>query len=99
MQMDDLLAKCIDTHPLVEAFGLSPDVQECAFEVWIILFDFYFDFLGLQHHYTFRTNAITHEEKSPGKDDSEPRRRMQKENPQTNLMFSFHTPKKEKVNH
>ena len=86
----------MDTHPLVEARGHSPDVQQCTFEVWTNLFEFYFDFLGIQHYYTFKTNTITREVKTAGKDDSEPRRCVQKDEPQTNLMFCFHTPNKRK---
>ena len=59
MQVGDQPAKYLDTCPLVEALGLSPDVQQCAFEVWTSLFEFYFDFLGLQHYNTFKTNTIT----------------------------------------
>ncbi len=50
MQVGDQLAKYLDTRPLVEALGFSPDVQKCAHEVWTNLFEFYFDFLGLQHY-------------------------------------------------
>ncbi len=90
------VAKYLDTHPLVEALGLSPDVQQCAFEVWTNLFEFYFDFLGLQHYYSFKTNTITCKVKTAERDDSEPRKRVHKYEPQTNLMFCFHTPNKKK---
>ncbi len=96
MQVGDQPAKYLDTRPLVEALGLSPDVQQCAFEVWTTLFEFYFDFLGLQHYYTFKTNTITHEVKTAERDDSEPRKCVLKDQPQTNLMFCFHTPNKKK---
>ena len=59
MQKGDQLAKCIDTSPLVESLGFSSDVQQCAHLVWTNLFEFYFDFLGLQHYYTFKTNTIS----------------------------------------
>ncbi len=52
MQVGDQVAKYMDTRPLVEALGLSPDVQQCSHEVWINLFEFYFDYLCLQHYYT-----------------------------------------------
>ena len=96
MQIGDQVAKYMDICPLVEALGLSPDIQQCSHEVWTSLFEFYFDFLGLQHYYTFKTNTITREVKTAGKDDSEPRRCVQKDNPQINLMFSFHTPNERK---
>ena len=86
----------MDTHPLVEALGLSPDVQQCSHEVWTDLFEFYFDFLGLLHYYTFTTNTLTREVKTAEKDDSEPRKHVQKDKPQTNLMFCCHTPNKKK---
>ena len=70
MQVGDQSAKYLDTHPLVEALGLSPDVQQCTFEVWTSLFEFYFDFLGLQHYYSFKTNTITGEVKTADRDDS-----------------------------
>ncbi len=92
MQVGDQDAKFMDTRPLVEALGLSHNVQQCSHEVWINLFEFYFDFLGLQHYYIFKTNTITHEVKTGGKDDSEPRKCVLKHEPQTNLMFCFHTP-------
>ena len=92
----DQLTKYIETRPFVEALGLSPDIQQCAFETWTNLFEFYFEFLGLQNYYTFKTNTITREVKTAGKDDSEPRRCVKKDVPQTNLMFSFHTPNKRK---
>ncbi len=88
----DQLTKYIETRPFVEALGLSPDIQQCVFEVWNNLFEFYFEFLGLQSYYTFKTNKITREVKTAGKDDSEPRTHVQKDEPQTNLMSSFHTP-------
>ncbi len=94
MQIGDQLAKSMGTRPLVEALGLSPDVQQCSHEVWTRLFEFYFDFLGLQHYYTFKTNTITREVKTAGKDDSEPRKCVQKYKTQTNLMLCFHTPNK-----
>ncbi len=74
VQVGDQPAKYLDTCPLGEALGLSPDVQQCAFEAWTNLFEFYFDFLGLQHYYTFKTNTISCEVKTAGKNDSEPGR-------------------------
>ena len=79
IQIGGQLAKCMNTHPLVEALRISPDVQQCAFEVWANLFEFYFDFLGLQQYYTVKTNTIIRELKNPGKDDSVPRRSVKKE--------------------
>lgn len=96
MQVGDQPAKYLDTRPLVEALGLSPDVQQCAFEVQTTLFEFYFDFLGLQHYYTFKTNTITREVKTAERDDSEPRKCVLKDEPLTNLMFCFHTPNKKR---
>ena len=96
MQIGDQLAKSMDTHPLVEALGLSPDVQQCTFEAWTNLFEFYADFLGLKHYYTFKTNTITREVKTAERDDSEPRKCVLKDQCQTNLMFCFHTPNKKK---
>ena len=96
MQVGDQPAKYLDTRPLVEALGLSPDVQQCAFEVWTNLFEFYFDFLDLQHYNSFKTNTITHEVKTAERDDSEPRKCVLKDELQTNLMFCFHTPNKKK---
>ena len=40
MQVGDQPAKYLDTRPLVEALGISSDVQQCAFEVWTSLFEF-----------------------------------------------------------
>jgi len=96
MQVGDQVAKYLDTHPLVEALGLSPDVQQCSHEMWTNLFEFYFDFLGLQHYYSFKTNTITREVKNAERDDSEPRKCVLKDELQTNLMFCFHTPNKKK---
>ncbi len=59
MQVGDQVAKYMDTRPLVEALGLSPDVKQYSYEVWINLFEFYFDFLGLKHYYTFKMNTST----------------------------------------
>ena len=96
MQVGDQPAKYLDTRPLVEALGLSPDVQQCSHEMWTNLFEFYLDFLGLQHYYTFKTNTITREVKTAERDDSEPRKCVLKDELQTNLMFCFHTPNKKK---
>ena len=96
MQVGDQPAKYLDTHPLVEALGLSPDVQQCSHVVWTNLFELYFYFLGLQHCYTFKTNTITCEVKTAERDDSEPRKRVLKDEHQTNLMFCCHTPNKRK---
>ena len=96
MQVGDQPAKYLDTRPLVEALGLLPDVKQCAFEVWTNLFEFHFDFLGLQHYYPFKTNTITRKVKTAERDDSEPRKRVLKDEPQTNLMFCFHNPNKKK---
>ncbi len=95
MQVGDQPAKYLDTCPLFEALGISPDVQQCSHEVWTNLFELYFDFLGLQHYYTFKMNTITREVKPAERDDSEPRKCVQKDNSQTNLMFCFLTPKRE----
>ena len=67
MKVGDQPAKYLDTCPLVEALGLSPDIQQCAFEVWTTLFEPFFDFLGLQHYYTFKTNTITRKVKTAEK--------------------------------
>ena len=79
MQIGDQLAKGIDTCPLVEALRFSPDVQQCAHEMWINLFEFYFDFLGLTQYYTFKMNKITSKEKAPGKDYSKLRKSVMKD--------------------
>ena len=96
MQKGDQLAKCMDTCPLLEALGFPPDVQQCAFKVWTNDFEFNFDFLGLRQYYTFKTNTITHKEKTPGNDDSATRSIVIEDIFQTNLMFGFHTPNKRK---
>ena len=96
MQVGDQVAKYMDTHPLVEALGHSLDVQQCSHEVWTSLFEFYFDFLGLQHYYTCKMNTKTREVKTAERDDFEPRKCVLKDEPQTNLMFCFHTPNKKK---
>ena len=80
MQVGDQVAKYMVTCPLVEALGLSPDAQQCSHEVWTNLFEFYFDFLGLQHYYTFKTNTITRKVKTAERDDSEPRKCVHKMN-------------------
>ena len=96
MQIGDQCTKCMDTCPLVKVLVLSPRCSTMHLEVWTNLFEFYFDFLGLQHYYTFKTNTITREVKTAGKDDSEPRKLVYKDDPQTNLMFCFHTPNEKK---
>ena len=96
MQVGDQPAKYLDTCPLVEALRLSPDVQQCLHEMWANLFEFNFDFLGLQHYYTVKTNTITCKVKTAERDDSEPRKCVLKDEPQKNLMFCFHTPNKKK---
>ena len=96
MQLGDQLAKCLDTCHLVEALGFPPDVQQCAFEVWTSLFAFYFDFLSLRQYYTFKTNTITEEVRTPGKDDSELRKSVKNDIFETNLMCGFHIPNKRK---
>ncbi len=96
MQIGDQLAKCLNTHPLIDALGFPPGLDQCAFEVWTNLFEFYFDFLGLKHYYTFKTNTITREVKTAERANSEPRRSVKKDIFQTNLMFGFCTPNKRK---
>ena len=54
IQIGDELAKYLDTHPLVEELGFSPGPEQCACEVSTVLFDFYFDFLGVWQYYTLR---------------------------------------------
>ncbi len=81
MQVGDQASKYMDTHPLVEALGLSADVQQCAFEVWTNLFEFYVEFVGLLHYYTFKMNTITCEVKTAEKDDSDPRKHVHKDEP------------------
>ncbi len=61
MQIGDQLAKCLDTCPLVEVLGFSPGLGHCTFEVWNYLFEFYFDFLGLQQYCLFKMYTITRE--------------------------------------
>lgn len=62
MQFSSSSFKYLDTHPLVDAFRFSQDVEQCAFEVCSNPFIFNFESLGVWLWYMFKTVQIICEE-------------------------------------
>ena len=51
----------VNPKSLIDALGLEHNVQEASHELWTSIFMFYFVFIGVDKHVTFKVDEITKE--------------------------------------